>query len=68
MIAVVLNMMQMNRQKYAPHVANHVSLGRSPIMFPRWKEQGEIVNAGYAEQKLKLLFIVVVSSSVVITL
>jgi len=45
-------MMQMNRQKYAPHVANHVSLGRSPIMFPRWKEQGEIVNAGYAEQKL----------------
>ena len=61
-------MMQMNRQKYAPHVANHVSLGRSPIMFQRGKERGEIVNAGYAEQKLKLLLIVAVPSSVVISL
>jgi hypothetical protein len=46
-------------------VVNHANLEKSPIMYPRWKEREEIVNAGYAEQKLKSLLIVVVSSSVV---
>ncbi len=68
MIAAVLNTMQTNRRKYAPHVANRANLEKSQIMFPWWKEQEGIVNAGYAEQKLRLLMIKVVSSSVVINL
>jgi hypothetical protein len=61
-------MMRTNRRKYAPRAVNHANLEKSPIMFPRWKERVEIVNVGYAEQKLELLLIVVVSSSVAINL
>ncbi len=61
-------MMQTNRLKYAPRAVNHVSLDKLPIIFRCRIELEKIVSAGHAEQKLKLLLIVVVSSSVVINL
>ncbi len=67
-MAVDISMMETNHLKNALHVVNLANLVKLPITFPRWKEREEIVNVEYAEQRLELLLIVVVSSSVAINL